>query len=117
MDFVKDTYIPIFTNRPADYREWRQRIVLHKKKSDINKKGKEATINLMTSLNGIAWRQIEHLVEKAPESEDGFALILAELDKTFKYDDQVEMPRRASDLSQTAMTEALYFLLGQDYNV
>eukprot|EP00435_Cladocopium_sp_Y103_P062950 s2481_g24.t1 len=178
VDFVKDTYIPIFTNRPADYREWRQRIMLYKKKSDINKKGKEATINLMTSLSGIAWRQIEHLVEKAAESDEGFNMILAELDKTFKYDDQVEMPRafekffygvsrkdgqtlinyvadhrealmevekhgvkipdkvagwimlrragltmeqkqmiqgRASDLTQTAVTEALYFLLGQDY--
>ena len=47
----------------------------------------------MTSLSGIAWRQIEHLVEKASEAEDGFGMILAELDKTFKYDDQVEMPR------------------------
>ena len=63
--FVKDTYIPIFTNRPADHREWRQRIMQYKKKSEINKKNREATINLMPSLSGIAWRQIEHLVEKA----------------------------------------------------
>jgi hypothetical protein len=62
VDFVKDTFIPIFTNRPGDYREWRQRIMLYKKMSEINKKRKEATINLMTSLSGIAWRQIEHLV-------------------------------------------------------
>ena len=47
----------------------------------------------MTSLSGIAWRQIEHLVDKASEAEDGFMLILSELDKTFQYDDQVEMPR------------------------
>lgn len=67
--------------------------MLYKKKSEINKKSREATINLMTSLSGIAWRQIEHLVEKASEAEDGFGMILAELDKTFKYDDQVEMPR------------------------
>ena len=178
VDFVKDTYIPIFSNRPADYREWRQRIMLYKKKSEINKKSREATINLMTSLSGIAWRQIEHLVEKASEAEDGFGMILAELDKTFKYDDQVEMPRafekffygvsrrdgqtllnyvadhrealtevekhgvqipdkvagwillrraglsteqkqmiqgRASELTQSSVTESLYFLLGQDY--
>ena len=93
VDFVKDTYIPIFTNRPGDYKEWRKRILLYKKKSDLNKKSREATINLMTSLSGIAWRQIEHLVDKASEAEDGFALILNELDKTFQYDDQVEMPR------------------------
>ena len=54
VDFVKDTYIPIFTDRPGDYKEWRKRILLYKKKSDINKKSKEATINLMTSLNLVA---------------------------------------------------------------
>ena len=93
VDFVKDTYIPIFTNKPSDYREWRQRILLYKRKSDLNKKQKEATINLMTSLSGIAWKQIEGIAEKAAESEDGFMMILNELDKTFKYNDQVEMPR------------------------
>ena len=59
VDFVKDTYIPIFTNKPDDYKEWRQRILLYKRKSDLKKKQKEATINLMTSLSGIAWKQIE----------------------------------------------------------
>ena len=103
VDFVKDTYIPIFSNRPADYKEWRKRILLYKKKSDINKKGREATINLLTSLSGVAWRQIENLVDKATESEDGFQLILNELDKTFKYDDQVEMPRH----SRTSSTRLL----------
>jgi len=93
VDFVKDTYIPIFTNKPDDYKEWRQRILLYKRKSDLNKKQKEATINLMTSLSGIAWKQIEGTDEKAAESEEGFMMILTELDKTFKYDDQVEMPR------------------------
>jgi hypothetical protein len=55
VDFVKDTYLPIINNRPADYKEWRKRILLYKKKSEINKKTKEATINLMASLSGIAW--------------------------------------------------------------
>lgn len=57
VDFVEDTYIPIFTNKPSGYKEWRQRILLYK--SGINKKQKEATINLMTFLSGIAWKQIE----------------------------------------------------------
>ena len=93
VDFVKDTYIPIFTNKPGDYKEWRQRILLYKRKSDLKKKQKEATINLMTSLSGIAWKQIEGIAEKAAEADDGFMMILTELDKTFKYDDQVETPR------------------------
>lgn len=117
-------------------------------------------------------------MDKATESEDGFMMILSELDKTFKYDDRVEMPRafetfffktsrrdgqtlinyiadhrealaevekhgvvvpdkvagwlllrraglsfeqkqmvqgRASDFVQSSVTEALYFLFGQDF--
>ena len=178
IDLVKDTYIPVFSNKPSDYKEWRKRILLYKMKLDISKKSKEACINLMTSLTGLAWRQIEHLVDKAATDENGFDLILAELDKTFKYNDQVEMPRafeklfygctrrdgqtllnyvadhreammevekhgvvipdkvagwillrrsglsieqkqliqgRAADFQQTAVIEAMYFLLGQDY--
>ena len=75
------------------YREWRTRIVLYKRKLELQKKDKEACINLMTSLTGVAWRQIEHLVDKAAEDKDGFDLILRHLDQTFKYDDQVEMLR------------------------
>ena len=118
------------------------------------------------------------MVDRAAEDEQGFESILKELDKTFKYDDQVEMPRaferffygtsrrdgqtllnyvaahrealtevekhgiklpdnvagwvllrragltteqkqlvqgRAPDFAQKAVTEALYFLLGQDF--
>ena len=33
------------------------------------------------------------MVDKAAEDDQGFESILKELDKTFKYDDQVEMPR------------------------
>ena len=92
VDIVKDSYIPVFSNKPEDYREWRARIALYRRKMEIQKK-EEACINLMTSLTGIAWRQIEHLVDKASEDKDGFDLILRQLDQTFKYDDQVEMPR------------------------
>ena len=67
--------------------------MLYKRKLELQKKDKEACINLMTSLTGVAWRQIEHLVEKASEDKDGFDLILRQLDQTFKYDDQVEMPK------------------------
>jgi len=57
-----------------------KRILLYKKKSDINKKSKEATINLMTSLSDISWRQIEHPVDKASEAEDGFMMFYADLE-------------------------------------
>ena len=93
METMKDTYIPIFSNRVADYREWRQRILLYKRKLALSGKEKEATINVLTSLTGVAWKQIEHLAESAVDETNGFDQVLSALDKAFKYDDRVEMPR------------------------
>ena len=92
-DTVRDNYIPLFSNKPQDYKEWRKRIKLYQKKMDLQKKNKEATINLLTSLSGISWRQVEHMVDKVSEDETGFDQVLVQLDKCFKYDDRVEMPR------------------------
>eukprot|EP00435_Cladocopium_sp_Y103_P016107 s2023_g4.t1 len=93
VETMKDTYIPIFSNKPGDYKEWRSRINLYRMKLEIQGKTKEATINLLTSLSGVAWKQVEHNVESYIEDKDGFAKVLSVLDKAFKYDDRVEMPR------------------------
>lgn len=53
---LKDNYIPVFSNRPADYKDWRARIMLYFAKMKITKREQEATLNLMTSLTGMAWR-------------------------------------------------------------
>ena len=94
MEMQKDTYIPVFTNRPQDYREWRQRINLYRRKLELQNKSKEAVLNVLTSLHGVAWRQLEPKVETILAKEDGgFDLVLAELDATFRYNEDVEMPR------------------------
>ena len=59
----------------------------------LQNKKKEATINLLTSLNGLAWRQIEHAADKLADEEDGFSKVLQMLDACFKYNEKVEMPR------------------------
>lgn len=92
-DVTKDNFIPIFTNKTEHYKEWRQRIQLYYKKMTLLNKKKEATINLLTSLTGIAWRQIEHVSKKLCDDEEGFGKAIAMLDACFQYDEQVEMPR------------------------
>ena len=94
MELLKDTYIPVFNNKPGDYREWRQRIGLYRRKLELQGKGKEAVLNVLTSLHGVAWRQLEPKVETILAKEEGaFDLILNELDSTFRYNEDVEMPR------------------------
>ena len=63
------------------------------RRSWTQKKSKEAPLNLLTSLSGVSWRQVEHLVDKVADAEDGFQQVLSQLDRCFKYDDRVEMPR------------------------
>ena len=92
-DTLKDNYIPIFSNRPADYREYRARVLLYKMKMKLQKKPKEAVINLLTSLTGAAWKLVERDVEKLIESESGFDDTIALLDRSFKYNDRVECPK------------------------
>ena len=90
-EVVRDSYIPVFDGKPSSYREYRQRLVLYYKKMKMNKKPIEATINLLMSLTGAAWR--EHLADSATETQEGFQSVLDALDKAFKYNDRVEMPR------------------------
>ena len=92
-EVTKDNFIPIFTNKVEHYKEWRQRIQLYYKKMVLLNKKKEATINLLTSLTGIAWRQIEHVSDKLCDEDDGFGKAIAMLDACFQYDERVEMPR------------------------
>ena len=92
-DVTRDNFIPIFTNKTEHYKEWRQRIQLYYKKMVLLNKKKEATINLLTSLTGIAWRQIEHVSDKLCDDDDGFGKAIKMLDACFQYDERVEMPR------------------------
>ena len=92
-DITKDNFIPLFSNKIADYKEWRLRIGLYLRKMLLQNKKKEATINLLTSLNGLAWRQVEHNADKLADDEEGFSKTLQMLDACFKYNEKVEMPR------------------------
>lgn len=87
-DITKDNFIPLFNNRIADYREWRLRIGLyHRKMMVLQNKKREATINLLTSLNGLAWLTSWQIRRK--DSTKSFrCLMLAS-----KYNEKVEMPR------------------------
>ena len=85
-EILKDNYIPIFSNQPADYREYRARVTLYKMKMELQKRPKEAVINLLTSL-------VEHDATKLIEASAGFDQVIKLLDQNFQYDDRVECPK------------------------
>ena len=84
------------------------------------------------------WKQVEHLADTAPDDENGFNLVLQELDRVYQYDSRVEMPKaferffygvnRPAEQRQLVMSQvdnkklsvntveqALFYLFGQDY--
>ena len=62
-EVVRDNYIPVFDGQPSSYKEYRKRVALYYKKMSIGNKKSEATINLLTSLAGPVWKQVEHLAD------------------------------------------------------
>ena len=85
---ARDSYIPLFSGAPTDYKEWRKRITLYHQKMVLSKRRGESIVG---SLSGSAWRLLEDFdVSKA--EQNAFTDILKLLDKHFQYDDRVALP-------------------------
>ena len=82
----RDSYIPVFTGQPADYREWRKRIALCHAKMALSSRRVEAVINLVSTLTGAAWRLMEDFDVTTADKEGTFEQILKVLDQHFEYD-------------------------------
>ena len=96
---TRDSYIPIFDGTLAGYKEWRKRITIYAKKMELTNRKNECVLNLLGSLQGIAWKLVEDFdLEKAKEDlekakeETAFKDILSLLDSAFQYDSKVELP-------------------------
>ena len=88
----RDSFIPLFTGQPTDYKEWRKRISLYHQKMVLSKRAGESVLNIVGSLTGSAWRLVEDFDIAHAEKETAFADILKLLDKHFQYDDRVQLP-------------------------
>ena len=47
-----DNLVPTFSNVMADYREYRKRCEIYRKKMDIGNRGREVVFNLVTLMTG-----------------------------------------------------------------
>ena len=85
--------IPEFSNKAADYREFRKRVQLYEKKMQLAKRTNETAFNLLSVLKGRAWDACEDLLLTDLEGESGVRMILERLDKVFKFDAITELPQ------------------------
>ena len=56
-----DNYVPVFSNLMQDYREFRKRCEIYKKKMQIGNRQSEVVYNLVTLMTGKAWDLVEDM--------------------------------------------------------
>ena len=89
---LRDSYVPIFSGQPSDYKEWRQRIHLYHRKMSITKRGNESVLNIVGSFTGLTWRLFQDWALEDLEKTDAFPKIIEVLDRNFAYDARVQLP-------------------------
>ena len=86
---TKDSYIPLFSGAPSDYKEWRKRLTIYVMKMRMAKKEAEGLLSVIGSLTGTAWRLLENFPIEDIEKAGAFEKMLKILDKAFEYDKSV----------------------------
>ena len=89
---TRDSFIPILSGLPADYREWRKRITIYHAKMVISKRPSESILNIIGSMQGVAWKLVEDFPLDKLEETKTFDSLLDILDKSFQYDARVQLP-------------------------
>ena len=89
---TRDSFIPLFTGRPEDYKEWRKRIHIYHRKMTLSKRMGESLLNIIGSLTGTAWRLVEDYDLNDVEKPDSFDRLIKLLDVHFEYDSKVQLP-------------------------
>lgn len=87
-----DNYVPSFSGKQSDYKEYRKRCDLYAAKMKLAKRENETVFNLVTLLTGHAWDVIEDMTVDDLSQSDSFAKVFARLDSAFKYDPLTELP-------------------------
>ena len=73
---TKDSYIPLFSGQPSDYKEWRKRLTIYVLKMRMSKREAEGLLNVIGSLSGTAWKLLESFPIEEIEKQGAFDKIL-----------------------------------------
>ena len=81
-----DSHVPVFSNLQKDYREYRKRAELYKKKMELAGRQQEVVFNLVTLMTGRAWDLVDDMEMADLQKEDALDKVFARLDSAFKPD-------------------------------
>ena len=99
---AKDSYIPLFSGQPSDYKEWRKRLTIYVLKMRMQKREAEGLLNVIGSLSGTAWKLLENFPIEEIEKTGALDKILKTLDKA------LSMTRRSSFRMTSIATSAAF---------
>ena len=101
---LRDSYVPVFTGQPSNYKEWRQRIHLYHRKMTISKRSNESVLNIVGSFTGVTWRLFQDWSIEELEKDGAFERLIKTLDDNFAYDSRVQLP---ADFEQYTSTSSI----------
>ena len=84
--------MPTFDNVQKNYREFRKRCELYRKKMSLGGREAETVFNIVTLLQGKAWDLVEDFSMEQLVASNAFDAIFARLDSGFRYDPLTELP-------------------------
>ncbi|CAK9100932.1 unnamed protein product [Durusdinium trenchii] len=75
-----------------DYREFRKRCEIYRKKMQIGNRQSEVVYNLVTLMSGKSWDLVEDMTMDQMAADNAYDLLFERLDRGFKYDPLTELP-------------------------
>ena len=87
-----DNYVPVFSNNMQDYREFRKRCEIYRKKMQSGNHTSEVVYNLVTLMTGKAWDLVEDMTMDQMSGDDAYDLLFQRLDRGFPFDPLTELP-------------------------
>ena len=72
-----DNFVPTFSNVQKDYKEFRKRAEIYKKKMELGNRSGEVVYNLVTMMHGKSWDLVEDMSLEQLSAPDAFEKLFA----------------------------------------
>ena len=87
-----DQHLPTFDNAQRNYKEFRKRCEIYRKKMELAGRSAETIFNIVTLLTGKSWDVIDDLPVEILQDADGYQRVFERLDRAIKLDALTELP-------------------------
>lgn len=87
-----DSYVPVFSGKQAEYREFRRRCDIYAAKMKLARRESETVFNIVTLLTGRAWDCIDDMTVEDLSRSGSYDTVFARLDNAFQYEPMTELP-------------------------